>query len=291
VKRFEEFLPFTGKDQSDKQEWLQVIFDNYLSQDETLFRLVSRDYSRAIIVLRTNLFGSNELRQLTRSIEEWGRQNLAGKTTARATGTFILLNDASDAVAASQLWSLVVAISTIYLMMAVLFRSFSTGLLALIPNLLPLVCFFGFLGWMGITLDMTTSLVASASLGLAVDNAVHMIRRYRQCSAERDARGGGDEGWVMWLSMLRTGKPMVLANGMLIAAHLLFMLSSFEPVKTAGLLWAVTIFSCLVADIILLPALMKTRLFARVALGHRAARSDSISEQSYTGMEEEPSKP
>jgi hypothetical protein len=177
------------------------------------------------------------------------------------------------------------------MMMVVLFRSFSTGLLALIPNLLPLVCFFGFLGWTGITLDITTSLVASASLGLAVDNAVHMIRRYRQCSAERDSGGAGDEGWAMWLTLLRTGKPMVLANGMLVAAHMLFMLSSFAPVKTAGMLWAVTIFSCLVADLILLPVLMKTRLFARAALGHMPAKSVSISEQEFTGMEEEPSKP
>jgi predicted RND superfamily exporter protein len=291
VKRFGEVLPFTGQDLSGKQEWMQGIFDNYLSQDETLSRLVSKDYSRAIIVLRTNLFGSNELRQLTQSIEAWGRQNLKGGATARATGTFILLNDASDAVAASQLSSLALAIVTIYMMMVVLFRSFSTGLLALIPNLLPLVCFFGFLGWTGITLDITTSLVASASLGLAVDNAVHMIRRYRQCSAERDSGGAGDEGWAMWLTLLRTGKPMVLANGMLVAAHMLFMLSSFAPVKTAGMLWAVTIFSCLVADLILLPVLMKTRLFARAALGHMPAKSVSISEQEFTGMEEEPSKP
>src|SRR5207247_135270 len=98
-------------------------------------------------------------------------------------------------------------------------------------------------------LDITTSLVASAVLGLAVDNAVHMIRRYRQCVAERRAASSAEqvilgalsesgEGWAIWLTMLRTGKPMILANVMLIAAFLIFVLSSFVPVRVAGLLWA-----------------------------------------------------
>ena len=258
---------------------LSLIFRDYLSQDESLSRLVSADRSRLVIILRANLFSSNELRELTRQIDEWSVVNLPPGITQRATGSIILLNDASDAVAASQSSSLAIALVTIYLMMVVLFRSFSTGLLALIPNLLPIVCYFGFLGWSGTALDITTSLVASAVLGLAVDNAVHMIRRYRQCVAERSQTDGGiavpaalsatDEGWAMWLTMLRTGKPMVLANLMLIAAFLVFVLSSFVPVRIAGILWALGIGTCLLADLIFLPVLMKSKLFARAALGEK----------------------
>ena len=116
----------------------------------------------------------------------------ARRMKAQATGSVVLLNDASDAVADSQTSSLAIALVSIYLMMVILFRSFATGLLALIPNLLPIVWYFGFLGWTGITLDITTSLVASAALGLAVDNAVHMIRRYRQCVSERKRASNGE---------------------------------------------------------------------------------------------------
>jgi predicted RND superfamily exporter protein len=256
---------------------LTSIVRDYLSQEESVSRLVSADGSRAVIVLRVNLFGSNALLELTKKIDEWSSVNLPLGITQRATGSIILLNDASDAVAASQSSSLAIALVAIYLMMVAMFRSFSTGLLALIPNLLPIICYFGFLGWSGTALDITTSLVASAVLGLAVDNAVHMIRRYRQCVAERgNASTDGtalaalpttDEGWAMWLTMLRTGKPMVLANVMLIAAFLIFVLSSFVPIRVAGLLWALTIAACLAADLIFLPVLMKSKLFARAALG------------------------
>ena len=115
-----------------------------------------------------------------------------------------------------------------------------------------------------------------------------MIRRYRQSVAERDQLSEGnvkeDEGWAMWLTMLRTGKPMVLANLMLIAAFLIFMLSSFVPVRVAGLLWAVAIFACLVADLILLPALMKSKMFARTALGD--AKKNSFVKQSASTVQE-----
>ncbi|MEK6304064.1 MAG: MMPL family transporter [Acidobacteriota bacterium] len=283
VKRMNRVLP--GKPGETVEEIprdagrLRLIMRDYLSQDESLSRLITADGSQAMLVLRTNLFGSNDLRELTRSIDEWSASNLPAGVTQRATGSIILLNDASDAVAASQSSSLAIAIVSIYLMMVVTFRSFATALLALIPNLLPIVAYFGFLGWSGTPLDITTSLVASAVLGLAVDNAVHMIRRYRQSVAERSSPNPEtatlDEGWVMWLTMLRTGKPMVLANLMLIAAFLIFVLSSFVPVRTAGVLWAVTILACLAADLIFLPALMKTKPFAGIASDGLAKQSES----------------
>ncbi len=283
IKRIDSVLPnpvdYGDSFSGTAEGRLSLILHDYLSQDESLSRLVSADGSRLVIILRTNLFSSNELRELTRQIDEWSVVNLPVGITQRATGSIMLLNDASDAVAASQSSSLAIALVTIYLMMVVLFRSFSTGLLALIPNLLPIVCYFGFLGWSGTALDITTSLVASAVLGLAVDNAVHMIRRYRQCVAERKQPADSialsatfsesDEGWAMWLTMLRTGKPMVLANFMLIAAFLVFVLSSFVPVRIAGILWALGIGTCLAADLVVLPVLMKSKLFSRAALGEK----------------------
>jgi predicted RND superfamily exporter protein len=69
--------------------------------------------------------------------------------------------------------------------------------------------------------------------------------------------------------MLRTGKPMVLANLMLLAAFLVFVLSSFVPVRIAGIFWALGIGSCLAADLVFLPVLMKSKIFAQAALGRK----------------------
>jgi predicted RND superfamily exporter protein len=242
-----------------------------ITEDESVYRLVSRDLSTAVVVLRSSLSGSNQLRRLTNRLVEWSASNMPAGLSVRPTGSVVLLNDASDSLADSQVSSLATAILSIYLMMTILFRSFSTGLLALLPNLLPILSFFGFMGWCGITLDLTTSLIATGALGLAVDNAVHFIRRYRQSAAERSTDSPEREAWIMWLTMVRTGKPMALANLMLILAFLVFVLSSFAPVRTGGLLWALTIAACLSANLAFLPALMKTRLFATVAPGYGKA--------------------
>jgi hypothetical protein len=269
----------SATEQSRQFDALKII-----SEDESVYRLISRDFSTAVVVLRSSLSGSNQLRQLTRRIEEWSASNMPAGVTVRPTGSVVLLNDASDDVADSQVSSLVIAIISIYVMMTILFRSFSTGLLALIPNLMPIMGFFGFMGWSGITLDITTSLIATGALGLAVDNAVHVIRRYRQSAAERSTEPPETEGWIMWLTMVRTGKPMVLANLMLILAFLVFVLSSFAPVRTGGVLWALTIAACLSADLAFLPALMKTRLFAAVALGYKAeVKNDQKREERVSG--------
>jgi predicted RND superfamily exporter protein len=287
VKRLNSLLDAKRAEEIPKDaSRLQHIFDDFLSQDESISRLVNSDRSAAVIVLNTNLYSSNELRDLTTKIVQWSAANLPAGSSARPTGSTVLLNDASDAIAASQTDSLAIALVSIYLMMVILFRSFATALLALIPNLLPIICFFGFLGWTGIYLDITTSLVASAALGLAVDNAVHTIRRYRQCLYNRGGANEENEGWAMWLTLLRTGKPMVLANVMLTAAFLIFVLSSFVPVRTAGLLWAVTIMACLASDLIFLPALMKSWPFARVTPGRIQIVSSPVMKQTIPGPQE-----
>jgi predicted RND superfamily exporter protein len=238
---------------------IRSIFDDFLAGQRSVSRLaeVGKQHggARAAIVVRTNIFSSDEVRRLIEGINRWSGDHLPPGVEARATGSVVLLNNASDAVGASQISSLAIALTSIYIMMVALFRSPVIGLVALIPNVVPIVWLFGFLGATGIPLDITTSLVATSALGLAVDNAVHMIRRYRQCSSEV-----GDDGWTMWLTMHRTGRPMILANLTLMAAFSVFMASSFVPVRLAGLLWVVTIAGCLAADLFLLPVLMKARI-------------------------------
>ncbi len=274
IQKFNAALPGKPEEFNSNPARLESIIDDYLSQDDSFHNFVSRDNSSTVIVLRTNLFGSNELRQLTDALQQFAQNNLPATIQARVTGSFLLLNETSDAVAISQASSLAIALVIIYIMMALLFRSLSTGLLALIPNLLPIFGFFGFLGWAGIALDITTSLVASSVLGLAVDNAVHILRRYRQSLDEKP-----EKEWAIWLTLLRTGKPMTLANLMLTAAFLIFTTSSFVPVKIGGMLWALTIFACLVADLLFLPALMQTKLFARAAAGNAGASKQQLQEE------------
>jgi uncharacterized protein len=234
------------------------VVEELLSDRDQLRGFLTPDGRTARILIRSNLTGSHAMATVIKEIEARGR-DLLPDCRVLATGTFVLLNRTSDQIAGEQLQSVTIALITIYIMLSILFRSLRVGLTAIVPNLIPVLFFFGFMGWRGIPLNLTTSLVASVVLGLAVDNSVQFIVRFCRVQAEtatlRDA---------IILSMRLSGRPIIYANIALVAAFAIFALSNFKPIATFGLLSAVTIIGCLVEDLVLLPARLTSPIFKAV---------------------------
>jgi uncharacterized protein len=241
------------------------VVEELLSDRDQLHGFLSPDGRTARILVRSNLTGSHAMAAVIEDIEKRGR-DLLPDCRVLATGTFVLLNRTSDQIAGEQLQSITIALITIYIMLSILFSSLRVGLTAIVPNLIPVLFFFGFMGWCEIPLNLTTCLVASVVLGLAVDNSVQFIVRFCRVQAEtatlRDA---------IIQSMRLSGRPIIYANVALAAAFAIFALSNFEPIATFGLLSAVTIIGCLVEDLVLLPARLTSPVF-RTVRKSRAAR-------------------
>ena len=222
---------------------------------EQLRGFLSEDGRTARILIRSNLYGSQAMAAVIRNVVQRG-QELLPDCRVYATGTFVLLNRTSDQIAGEQVQSITIALVAIFLMLALLFKSLRVGFTALVPNLIPVLFFFGFMGWHGIPLNLTTSLVASVVLGLAVDNAVQFIVRFRRVQAARpELRDAIIE------SMRLSGRPIIYANVALAATFAIFAISNFEPIGSFGLLSAVTIIGCLIEDLVLLPARLTSPVF------------------------------
>ena len=232
----------------------KIISDLFADRDQ-LKGFLTEDGRVARVLIRSTLSGSQAMAGVVREVEQKGKELLPG-LRVYATGTFVLLNRTSDQIGNEQMLSIGIALVTIFLMLAILFRSLRVGLTALVPNLVPIVFFFGFMGWRGIKLNLTTSLVASIVLGLAVDNAVQFIVRFRRVQKEdaplRDA---------IIESMRLSGRPIIYANIALAATFAVFAISNFQPISDFGLLSAVTIFGCLVEDLVLLPSRLTSPIF------------------------------
>jgi uncharacterized protein len=233
----------------------EKIVRELMSDREQLRKFISDDNRQTRILVRSPLSGSAAMSQAIRAIEAKGRE-LLPDFRVYATGTVALMNRTSDMIAREQVQSVALALFTIFIVLALLFKSWRVGLTALVPNLLPVLFFFGYMGWSGTPLNMTTSLVASVVLGLAVDNAVQFIVRFRRvqqtCSSVREA---------IVESMRLSGRPIIYANITIAAAFAVFALSNFWPVATFGVLSAVTILGCLVEDLVLLPARLTSPVF------------------------------
>lgn len=232
----------------------KVVSDLFTDRDQ-MKGFLTEDGRIARLLIRSTLSGSQAMAGVVRRVEQKGKELLPG-FRVYATGTFVLLNRTSDEIGGEQVLSIGIALVTIYLMLAILFRSLRVGLTALVPNLVPIVFFFGFMGWRGIKLNLTTSLVASIVLGLAVDNAVQFIVRFRSIQKEKTTLRD-----AIIESMRLSGRPIIYANIALAATFAVFAISNFQPISDFGLLSAVTIFGCLVEDLVLLPSRLTSPIF------------------------------
>jgi signal transduction histidine kinase len=135
--------------------------------------------------------------------------------------------------------------------MAILFLSTKVGLIALLPNIFPILVNFGLMGLLGIPLSVATSLIASIVIGLAVDDTIHYMVRYN-AEFKRDL----DKDRAMRDTVFHTGRPILFSSFTIGLGFAVLILSHFQPTAVFGLLMVVTMSAALLGDLILLPILM-----------------------------------
>jgi len=217
-----------------------------------LARFATVDQSAANLVVRTGEVGSAAMRALTERVElALADAALPAGMTALVTGNAVLLGRAADGVARSQPQTVGLAAITIFGLLALGLRSLRLGLVAMIPNLVPVVIFFGALGLGAAPLSLPTSLIGSVALGIAIDATAHYLVHYR---AER-RRGRSPEQAVQSTSV-RVGRPVAIASAMLTLGFLSIAFSEFATLRQFAVLSAFTMVVCCLTDLALLPALL-----------------------------------
>lgn len=157
-----------------------------------------------------------------------------------------------DAVVSDLLKSLATAVIIIFGLLTLLFRSVRLGLLSIPPNLIPLVGTMGYMAIRGIPLNVATVIIFSISIGLAVDGTIHVLARFRE-----ETKRGLAPSPALVRAARGTGRAIVISSVTLMAGFAVLLMSSFVPVRHFGELIAVTIGGCLVATLIVQPALLK----------------------------------
>ena len=212
--------------------------------------VVSTDWKRANIVVRTRLSGSSEVEGLTRAIEDYARRLPEGMQ-ARVTGSIVLLNRSADTLAAGQLSSLWQVMLVLVILMSSLFLSLRTGLLTLVPNVIPIVVLFGTMGFLGIDLNISTSMIAVIAIGIAVDDTIHYFNEYNL-----ELRQSGDPQTAVVAVVRSVGQPIVFTALALSAGFLVLCLSNFQPIRQFGYLASLTMAVGLVTELLITPGLV-----------------------------------
>lgn len=167
------------------------------------------------------------------------------------SGMMVLYNNMLQSLFDSQINTLGAVFAGIMLMFLLLFRSLKLSLIAMAPNLLAAGCVLGIMGWFGIPLDMMTITIASITIGIAVDNTIHYIVRFR-----REFAKDGKYVRALKRSHDSIGKAMYYTSLTIILGFSILMLSNFRPTLYFGLLTALAMVVALVGALTLLPRLI-----------------------------------
>jgi predicted RND superfamily exporter protein len=176
---------------------------------------------------------------------------LQGSATVEFTGVFAMMGRVLHNLTYSMANSYVLAFLLITPLMILLIGSFKMGLISMIPNLVPIVMTIGLMTLLDMPMDISTLLVGSVALGLAVDDTIHFMHNYQRFYARH-----GDNALAIRQTLSTTGQAVFFTSLSLICAFLAYTLSSMTNLINFGLLTSFCIGIAFLADITLSPALV-----------------------------------
>ncbi len=167
------------------------------------------------------------------------------------TGILVLYNNMLQSLFKSQILTLGVVMAGIALMLVILFRSIPLAVIGIIPNVLAAAIILGLMGLLRIPLDMMTITIAAITIGIAVDNSIHYIYRFREEFPQTH-----DYVRTMHYCHANIGKAVFYTAVTIIIGFSILVLSNFIPTIYFGLLTALAMFIALFAALTLLPKLI-----------------------------------
>ncbi|ARA94566.1 hypothetical protein AWN76_016315 [Rhodothermaceae bacterium RA] len=238
--------------------FLQSALGNLADRDasraliENLPRLVDSTFTVSRIYMGVSDIGTSRMHALADTALVRARRLFpAEQYDVFVTGTAVMTTRAGENLVQNLVMSLLVALLVISGLMALLFRSARLTLISLAPNVVPLLLVGGAMGFSGITLKPSTAIIFSLAFGIAVDDTIHFLAKYRLLH-----QAGLSLDEAVRTTLRETGKAILFTSLVLMSGFLVFTLSDFGGTVSMGALTALTLGAALVANLFLLPALL-----------------------------------
>ena len=245
-RAFNENDPDFDKIPHSKKIIGQLLF--FTESDDTE-RLVDSSHRAINIIVRANVIDSDEISNLVERINTRLKQ-LPDHMVARATGNPVLMNQAIQDIMWGQVESVFLTLIIVYIILSSLFLSFKIGLIAIIPNILPVVVYFGTLGLLGITLNPSTSLIAPMIIGVAIDDTIHYFSHFN-----RIARTQLDPEKATMMTLSVVGRPVIYTSLALCIGFLILTTSDLRMQAQVGAMASFALLVAWLSDFFLTPAL------------------------------------
>lgn len=205
-----------------------------MDRDESFFSVVVKQSS------------SKTIAEVVQRTENWMSENLPSYMQAEATGLDIMFARVAIDNSRAMLIGTFQALIVISLLLILGLRSLKLGIISFIPNLVPILVAFGVWGLIDANVGLSTSIVACLTMGIIVDDTVHLITKYQRLRTE-----GCKVQQALEISFSQVGLAIIITSVVLILNFGIFVFSSFYPSSSLGVLTSITILAALLVDLFL----------------------------------------
>jgi len=225
---------------------IKKYFDKNVDKTATS-TLLTKEGKKGRISSKIHDLGQKKVTELNQNLLEFLNKNIH-LVDFRITGAPDMMDKTSAYISTQIIKGLIFSFLVVALLMGILFKSVKIALISLIPNVLPLVFVAGLMGLIGIDLKFSTVVIFTIGFGIAVDDTIHLLVRYKiELPNARDKKD------ALFQSIKTTGKALIITSFVLSSGFLTFLLSDFSSTFYIGLLISITLLFALISDLFLLP--------------------------------------
>jgi predicted RND superfamily exporter protein len=226
------------------------MFELYsMSGDPEDFRqLLDMEYSKAHLLIRFSKPDKKFVRPVSSRISEL---TSGMDATVSIGGYALIMADFAESIIRGQISSLLFAVLTVMLLLSLIFRSFRGGLTGSVPLVASIVILFGFMGYSGIPLDAATALLSSIMIGVGVDFTIQYIWNFNI-----QIKAGLTWPEATSAAIRTIGRSIIINALSVMAGFGALIFSGFTSIRFFGYLVLISIGSCLIGALLIIPAFL-----------------------------------
>lgn len=242
---------------------LERYFKGITSEDNPeTWSMMSRDLKEVRLQAQMKAVGTREGKLVEKKARAYMQKKLSPYFETLMTGNVVLLGRMAENLVHSQIMSFGFAFASIFLVIAVIFRSLKMGLLAAVPNIVPILLTYGIMGYLRIELSTSTAMISSIVLGLVVDSSIRFLHRFQ---LEFEKRGHYLQ--ALHHTYRNTGQALFISTLILVVGFGTSLFAGFRPTIQFCVLTSLTIFLSMICTLLVLPVLVvMTRPFGHQRL-------------------------
>lgn len=229
----------------------QIMFLYEISGGNDLYDYVSEDFRAAYLHVELSGYDGEEIVQNMEEVKRWVAELFPDASNAGVVGEVVQYAHMNGKLVRGSIKSIGTSLLVILILLIIAFTSFRTGLIAMIPNVVPIILIGGIMGYAGVNLDMITAMIMPMILGIAVDDTIHFTNHIKY-----HFELTGNYRSAVLASYREIGKTMIMTTIILCAMFAIFLTSTMTVLVNIGWLSIVGLGSALIADYTVTPVLL-----------------------------------